>query len=316
MEHFSTESVTERERFSYWREAVCDAYVHLGCEIEQSAGFQGEIKLRRYPNIAVSSVSGGAHDVYRRPQDIARADEEYFLLSLQTANAADITQYGRRAELKRGDCALYCSTDPYHLSLTDDFQQLVLQVRKSDLLSRLPEAGQLTGIRIDSTSEVGGLVSDSLVKFAQTIATADPSLQSFLGDTMLDLVATGLASLRPDCAREYARPDVQTLLRTKRFVEANLGNRALNRNLVASAMGLSVRRLNQIFAAENTSLSRFIKTARLNAVAGDLRAAQLADRTITELAISRGFENMQHFSKSFRDQYQMSPRDYRVNKAN
>ena len=67
---------------------------------------------------------------------------------------------------------------------------------------------------------------------------------------MLDLVATGLASLRPGCAREYARPDVQVLLRTKRFVEANLGNPALNRNLVANAMGLSVRRLNQIFAAE------------------------------------------------------------------
>ena len=91
MEHFSTQTVAARERFSYWREAVCDAYVHLGCEIEQPSGFQGEIKLRRYPNIAVSLVSGGAHDVYRRPQDIARADEEYFLLSLQTANAAGIS---------------------------------------------------------------------------------------------------------------------------------------------------------------------------------------------------------------------------------
>ncbi|MCP5084525.1 MAG: AraC family transcriptional regulator [Alphaproteobacteria bacterium] len=203
MEHFSTETVAERERFSYWREAVCDAYVHLGCEIEQPSGFQGEIKLRRYPNIAVSLVSGNAHDVYRRPQDIAQADEEYFLLSLQTSNAADITQHDRRAELKRGDCALYCSTDPYHLSLTGGFQQLVLQVRKADLLGRLPEAGQLTGMRIDCASQVGGS-----------------------------------------------------------------------------------------------------------------EAAQLADRTITELAMARGFENMQHFSKSFRDHFQMSPRDYRANKAN
>ena len=63
-------------------------------------------------------------------------------------------------------------------------------------------------------------------------------------------------------------------------------------------------------------MSRYIKAARLNAVAGDLEAAHLADHTITELAMARGFENMQHFSKSFRDHFQMSPSDYRANKAN
>ena len=316
MEHFSTKTVAAPERFSYWREAVCDAYVHLGCEIEQDAGFHGEIKLRRYPSIAVSLVSGGAHDVYRRPQDIARADDEYFLLSLQTANQADITQDDRCAQLKKGDCALYCSTDPYHLSLSDDFQQLVLQVRKTDLQNRLPEAAELTGMRIDGTSQVGGLVSDSLVQFAQTIATADRPVQAFMGETMLDLIATGLASLRPECTREYARPDVQIQLRAKRFIQSNLGNQALDRTMVARAMGLSVRRLNQIFAGENTSLSRYIKQARLNAVASDLEAPHFAGRSITELAMSRGFENMQHFSKSFRDQFQMSPRDYRAKQVN
>lgn len=307
---FATSDTGKNEHFAYWREAVCDAYVLLGCESEKQRDFNGEIVLERLSNLSVSFVSGTTQEVFRRRRDIARSSDDYFLLSLQIENRGLVAQGGRVGHLRPSDFALYSSTDPYHLSLADDFRQLVLQVPRASLIQRLPNADLLTGRTVRGDRGVGALVSSSLLSFARNIGSAGRATQPIMQDTVIDLMATGLASLE-DSAFDLSQPEQNCLLRSEAFIHANLGNPDLDRNAVAQAVGLSVRRLNEIYAREKTSIAAAIRNARLDRIAQDLSDPRLQRRSITQIAMNRGVGNLQHFSKIFRERFGVPPSAYR-----
>ena len=95
----TTNSVAQKHKFAFWREAVCDAYVQLDCQCEHPADFNGAITLNRMSRLSTSFVTGSQQLVQRRQKDVARADEESFLVSLQIAKQSVISQCGRSALL-------------------------------------------------------------------------------------------------------------------------------------------------------------------------------------------------------------------------
>lgn len=311
---YDTNDVAQQDRFAYWRESVCDSYVQLGCDSENRSNFRGLIDIARHSVVSISKVAGLSHTVERRKRDISAAADSYFLLSLQTAESSQVTQFGKTAHLNPGDMALYSSTDPYTLKLSDDFSKTVVQLPTAKLIARLPNAEMLTARRIDGQSGIGKLVRENVLAFAEHVNTANPMVQSLLQDTLIDLIATGLASHGAERI-ELSSPEQHVMLRAKSFIRANLGDQNLDRNRVAAEIGMSVRRLNDIFAKEDTSISAFIRKMRLDAVANDLRDSRFQRHSISELAFRHGFSNLQNFSTLFRTSFGQSPRSYRATSA-
>src|SRR5262245_51105250 len=142
---WSTENVPRRERLSYWTDAVCDTYVQLGCDVPgETKDISGEIRLAQLATLGLSRVTATSQWVRRTPDRIARATEDYFIVSIQSAGTGRVVQDGRSALLRPGDFALYDSTRPYELIFTDDFQQYVLQLPGAVLRSRLKRTETLT----------------------------------------------------------------------------------------------------------------------------------------------------------------------------
>lgn len=308
---YDTNDVPPRDRFAYWRESVCASYVQLGCEAENSPKFNGSIEIARYSVLSLSRVSGLKHRVERRKRDIRSATDAYFLLSLQTAKAASVSQFGKTAVLRPGDMALYSSTAPYTLQLTDEFSQTVVQLPMSKLLERLPNAELLTACRIDGQAGIGKLVRENVLAFAQHVNSPNATLQSLLQDTLIDLIATGLAA-HGSHKLELSSPEQHVMLRAKSFIRSNLDDPNLDRNRVAQQVGISVRRLSDIFSKHDESLSAFIRRVRLEGVSADLNDPRYAQQTIGEIAFRYGFSNLQNFSTTFRGYFGESPRSYRA----
>jgi len=307
---YRTTDVEQSERFDFWRDAVCDAFVRLGCTTDVKTGFVGSLNLKRYQDFSVSYVSGSRHEVFRRNHDIARAVENDFLLSLQLHNHSRLIQNSNTATLQRMDFAVYSSTDPYQLSLSQDFSQIVLQFPKSKLLSRLPNAEMLTGVRIDGTQPLSALVARNIVELTNMMDSQSASAQVLMQESLLDMIAMALAA-NTNSRVDVSMPEQQILLRARTFVQTNLGDDTLNRERVAKAVGVSIRRLNELFAKENSSISSFIRASRLEQVATDLIDPRFKTQTISELASKWGFGSFQHFSKLFRRNYGMSPKEFR-----
>ncbi|QBF31476.1 helix-turn-helix domain-containing protein [Thalassococcus sp. S3] len=308
---YDTNDVPPGDRLAYWRESVCASYVQLGCEVEKTPEFRGVIEIAKHNVLSISRVSGQQHRVRRRNRDIRSATESYFLLSLQTSNVSSVSQFGKTAVLRPGDMALYASTAPYTLQLTDDFSQTVVQLPASKLLERLPNAELLTACRIDGQAGIGKLVGENVLAFADHINSPNAMLQALVQDTLIDLIATGVAA-HGSHKLELSSPEQHVMLRAKSFIRANLNDPNLDRNRVALDVGMSVRRLNDIFSKQDESISAFIRRMRLERVSADLSDPRYAQQTISEIAFRHGFSNSQNFSTTFRNHFGESPRSYRA----
>ena len=74
---------------------------------------------------------------------------------------------------------------------------------------------------------------------------------------------------------------------------------------------MSVRYANAVLGHEHTSITRLIRTERLERCRKALADRSQAHRTITEIAYGWGFSDMTHFGRSFKAVYGELPSDYR-----
>ena len=314
LQRFTTETVSRAEAFAYWADAVCQSYVPLGCETDDPKAFSGGITLQRMTNMACSQVWGSNQRVTRRKQDIARAGEPSFIVSLQVEKSCRIDQMGRSCVIEPGDFGLYSSTDPYALALPDGFQQHVVQMPREALLRRLPQADDLVGRAVSAASTEGSAVSAAIRRMLPLLDSSNPTLTACLQESVIDLVATGFASLVE--SRPALTVSTQKIvLRARSFIARNLSQGTLDRESVAQAAGVSVRRLNEILAAEGSSITKEIRDARLKRASAELRDGRYAHLSVGEVAYRAGFENLPHFSRLFKAQFGQAPSDYRRTKG-
>jgi AraC-like DNA-binding protein len=308
---YRTSDVHPRDRYAYWREAICNAYVHLGCEAPRRKGFSGEISLRQFANVRASFVKSCAQHVYRRPEGISRSSDDYFLLSIQLRGLGRVRQRTREALLNPGDFALYASTDPYELVFEDDFEQLVIQVPKLDILDRLPIADMLTAIPIAGRAGTGKIVSNCLINIANGARDVEPACRPHLSSTVVELLCGSLSSINDRTSADLGQQDHLTMLRIESFLASNLKNTALSRDDVAVGMGMSVRWINELLARRGTSITRRIQELRLERIRLELSNPAKRTEQIGGIAMKWGFSNYQHFSRVFGRTYGQSPRGYR-----
>jgi YesN/AraC family two-component response regulator len=105
--------------------------------------------------------------------------------------------------------------------------------------------------------------------------------------------------------------DEQFLKRAMEIVELNLAEPNLDVQMLSHQLGLSRSQLfRKIKAMTALTPIEFIQNIRLK------RAAQLLEKsrlTITEICYEVGFNYPSHFTKSFQDEFGISPKEYRKN---
>jgi AraC-like DNA-binding protein len=80
---------------------------------------------------------------------------------------------------------------------------------------------------------------------------------------------------------------------------------------VAHGVHLSPRYLRAIFADSGERVSDYIRRRRVEECARKIRDPAWASHSLMKIAFSSGFNSAAHFSRCFRDRYQVSPREYR-----
>jgi hypothetical protein len=103
----STEQVEEQERFSYWREIICDVFVQLDASQLSHQLFTGRMEIGSLENMQISEVSADPQHVVRSKRQIVKSSEDYFLVSLQIYGKCYTEQDQRKATLQPGDFVLY-----------------------------------------------------------------------------------------------------------------------------------------------------------------------------------------------------------------
>ncbi|MGH9560892.1 MAG: helix-turn-helix domain-containing protein, partial [Terracidiphilus sp.] len=118
-----------------------------------------------------------------------------------------------------------------------------------------------------------------------------------------------------DCVEEDSLPvNSRDALRerVKFHISAHLTDPELSIDKLAGLARCSKRYLHMIFRPENLSISDYILRARLERCRADLLDPRLARRSITEIAYAWGFNSSNHFSRCFKREFGVSPRELRT----
>jgi len=307
----STTTVEPGHRLAYWSDLVCDTFVQLDCQAPDGEDIQGEIAADRLASLQLSRVTATAQHVRRTPARIARAGEDYLLVSIQSQGVGQVVQDGRVARLAPGDFALYDSTRPYELRFDGEFQQYVLMLPGPLLRSTVRDTEALTARVVDGQRGAGPLMIGMIRTLAAQIDTLAPASAAAVAESVTQILIAGLGSLPQAQPVPPSRLTAYHRERIKALVQERLRDPGLSVATLAAALRLSPSTLHRAWAGEGGSLADWIWAQRLDAARRDLCDARQAARSISEIAYAWGFNDAAHFSRAFRARFGCTPRDMR-----
>lgn len=309
----STADVDARQRLAYWTDMVCDTYVQLECEPHAGAKrIEGRIAAADLAALQLSEVTSSAQLVRRTPAKIARANEDFFLVSIQTAGRGVVSQDGRDALLGPGDFALYDSTRPYTLSFDADFQQYVLMLPGATLRTALRGTEQLTACMVSGERGAGHLMINMIRTLAADIDTLAPESAVAVADSVTQILVAGLSALPAARRQPVSQLNAYHRARIKACVRARLCDPGLTVAAIAAELQLSPSTLHRAWAGEACSLADWIWAHRLDAARRDLCDPAMAARSVSEIGFACGFNDAAHFSRAFRARFACTPREIRA----
>lgn len=307
----NTDSVPPRKRLAYWTDMICNTYVQLECDSIQCDRFAGSINSQSMPGLDLSVVASGAQKVRRTPRQIARANDDYFLVSIQTQGQGVLRQDGRDALLSPGDFALYDSTRAYELHFDGDFQQIVLKLPGEQLRSAVRDTEKLTATTVSGRAGAGHLMIGMIKTLWEDIDALEPASAVAVAGGVLNILVAGLQTLPASKCRGVSSLTSFHLARIRSEIDSRLRNPALTVGDVARDLGISVGHIHRLFRQEATTPAQYIWSRRLEMCSRDLVDPRRAGHSISEIAFSWGFNDAAHFSRSFRNRFGVPPREWR-----
>jgi AraC-like DNA-binding protein len=139
---------------------------------------------------------------------------------------------------------------------------------------------------------------------------ADPAVALRMSHTLLDLIAAAY-SVSPHARHEQSSLVAAHRVRIIGYIEAHLRDPHLSPTTVARACKITVRYLHYLFTAESETVTQYIQRRRLEECARALIDAPVRDRLVTEIAFDYGFNSLTHFGRVFRNQFGLTPSEYR-----
>jgi AraC-like DNA-binding protein len=294
------------ERFSFWREVVCQTVLNVATEAPRDR-FQAHISGRSFAALRVAEFDSTSHEIVRSPQHTARFPEDNYLISLQRHGQSRISQDGNAFPLDPGEIGIVDGQKPFRITFPTPVSRVIAVIPRRTLDTRAPWLRNNPLRKIASGSPYADLTRRHLLQLASGHPSLQESEAGLLTENLCNLLA--LASAR-DLPVDALRPELQ-IEALLAFCRQNLGDPTLSPHTVAARFGISVRTLHSRFERLGETFGRWLLDNRLDACGKALRDPHQRAAAISGIAYRWGFNDLSHFNKVFRARFGMTPREWR-----
>ncbi|MEM9891359.1 MAG: helix-turn-helix domain-containing protein [Actinomycetota bacterium] len=305
---WSTTEVAPSERFAYWREAVCDAFLDLRPERADRGGFHGRIVVERRDHLEIARVAAAAQHVHRRPSH----DGGWCYLNVQASGTGMTGQAGQTVITEPGDAVVVRTDRPFEFRFDEPFVQV--SVRLPDDLSSLVEAPVLLPGGSPAGVALRALLDLTLVAGRRQADPADGSpagegnggarIDEWLDNALLDLVRAAIRSGATE-GGPVARLELWPMIDAD--IDRHLRDPRLTPAATARRVGLSVRSLHQHFRSRPRTFAREVRHRRLSMARRLLLDPGHDGLRVRDIAADCGFVDVHHFQKIYRQAFDQSP---------
>lgn len=305
---WTTDEVDENEQFTYWRDAISNAFVPLEPERGTTSRFIGRIQALDLPVLHLSTITADSHHVELNRHGMARQRGNPFFVNLLRHGSAEIRQNGEQQRAGPGDVYVVDSSAPWSVDFRSSFEMLCVEIDEDMLRSRLGSRGRLTTPVIAGDCGNGAF----LAKYLAMIGTLDEAELDGSQHLVLEHCAALLGRANAGSASTPAaevghRISLQAVLA---FIDAHLTDSELSPQAVCTQLRISRSYLFKVLAAGGHTFENYVRQRRLEGCRATL--IEFPEMPVMQIAGNWGFTDASSFSRAFKKAFQMTPSELRA----
>lgn len=308
-EVMDTAEVDPGERAAFWCDWIARLFQGLKSDQYGDADFSGCASTLRAGDVVLTHLEATRHRVMRSSA-IARATEvPYLKIVAPWVGCAGVEQKGRETWVTPGQWSIYDTTDSYAVANPESVEHLIVMLPKAQFASRGLALDPLMARRLGGSGGISRLALDTMRNAFRELPNMPETAARGVGEAITQLVHLSLLDLAGQASAQSQREALRE--RIKQHVAQHLADPGLTVDAIARALNVSRRQLYNAFAEEADGVAGYILARRLEACRQALANRHAPQRSITDIALGHGFQNMAHFSRVFRAHLGVAPSDYR-----
>ena len=307
-QQWSMAGVCRSDATDAWQAALKDNYGDWQVTQSVGEGFAASTRNRDFNGVRVVECVCDPCTGRRLPQFIDRDPQPYIGVQITKAGRERFHLGGEDISLGAGDLVIWTSTRAAEFTIMERLHKVSLVLPWSDIQERLPRGTHFNGTVIDSRVGIGAVLYSHVDSLARQLDLFTEADHAAVRRATLELLTAAMSHRVEAPQRGLA---MRYLKQLQEYILANLQNETLSPTTVATANHMSPRYVHMLFAQIGVSASSWIRTQRLERCRDDLRSWTHRDCSIAEIAYTWGFADPSHFTRIFKQQFGVGPRQYR-----
>ncbi|MFC3230039.1 helix-turn-helix domain-containing protein [Marinibaculum pumilum] len=303
--------VPPERRLQAWADAIYDSYYPVDLTNPAATAFRrGELAIFDLAGARFCMVDCDPMLVDRRRCHIGDGGD-YYMLPVPRRQPLELHQGGRQARIAPSDLGMIGTADTYRYLQASPDTLTTLRIEGPMARDRLPLIDDLTARTMAGNAPLVRIFLDFMEAIVAQRTQLSPAEAARLVPQLLDLLALALTAPAAALESDESAVRLAHLRRLYRAIDRHLGEERLGPDFLARDLGLSPRYVQKLLAARGETVSATIRARRM--AAARIRLADPARRghSVATIAYGLGFADPAHFSRLFKAETGLSPRDWR-----
>ena len=208
--------------------------------------------------------------------------------------------------LSRGQTLVWDGAQSADVEVVKPFAKRTLILPRARVLARCPQFQDVRTIKLPENSGASRLLATYLRALIAELPMLDGRAIEVVADALVELAC---AAINPALPSSRTARRIAVCASIRRFIRDNLQDSRLGPHEIARAHSMSVRTLHALFEESGDTVAGLVRRERLDHALNDLRRPD--GGSVTEIAFRWGFKDSAHFSRAFKKQLGLTPRDAR-----
>lgn len=290
---------------AHWRQLLSHHFAAVHTGSAPGSSFSGELEAHPVGEVEVYRVATTEHFVERSRQLIGDQSPRDIKIYAQFNGQAIISQGERSCHLGPGDMTIFAAHRPYVVRFPGPQEGVLLKFPATLVPTAESTVSDCAATVMSAHSDMGAIAFPGL----KALSHPGHKLSAHAVELLLELIVHGFAN-NPD-VHSVGRTD-PLVERATALIEEHLADPELGVSMLAAALFVSPRYLQKKFAAQGTTISTVVRSMRLHRVRRDLTDPALREMSIHEIAQRHGIGDASHLSRTFKREFGLSPRQFRL----
>ncbi len=310
MVRLSTDDLSPKERFPFWREVFGRSIIRLDFEMVNEKPFSAAAALHSFDDLGIALGSTDGLRA-RRTRPLMEDGSDDLIVHVSLSSYSLCSHRDQQVRVEAGAAVLMTAAEAGEHLCPEPARILNLRIPRRIMARYDPHPETVVMRLVPPGTEALRLLID-YVAAAERHEMSEPGLRKAFCTHVHDLI--GLAMGGPRIQRELVGSRGLRAARLgaiKKDIDAHLSDERLTITEVAHRHRLSPRSVQLLFEEQGITFSEYLVGQRLARAHDMLVMAEYMDRTIAAIAYEVGFANLSYFNRTFRRRYGATPSEIR-----